>query len=257
MGAKDDTEKVLRDIHVMFSKAQPYHGSSVNVIVNKNDMLDLLKKLNDAMYGMMDEYELTVAARDKAERDQKKKADEIILEARRKAEDVYAASIMYTDQALNGIQDIMKQAADKTDEITRQTQDSLNKEIRNVKSNQSELKGQLQDLIDTQKYMKLIDDENRRLAKAKEQPAKMPPDDNVYADVQPEIHVNEQYLNRMQPEETSADLSQEAAPAAAPVSSEDLDQEYFDWKAPEKEEKRQENTVEKVLSIFNNKTDKT
>ena len=36
MSAKDNTEKVLRDIHVLFSKAEPFEGSAINVVVNKN-----------------------------------------------------------------------------------------------------------------------------------------------------------------------------------------------------------------------------
>ena len=44
MGAQDRTEKVLRDMHVLFSKAQPYEGSTKNVIVDKNAMMDLLKE---------------------------------------------------------------------------------------------------------------------------------------------------------------------------------------------------------------------
>ena len=55
MGAQDRTEKVLRDMHVLFSKAQPYEGSTRNVIVNKNEMMDLLKELNACMYDMMEE----------------------------------------------------------------------------------------------------------------------------------------------------------------------------------------------------------
>ena len=46
MGAQDRTEKVLRDIHVLFSKAEPYNGSKKDVIVDKNQMMDLLKELN-------------------------------------------------------------------------------------------------------------------------------------------------------------------------------------------------------------------
>ena len=34
-------------MHVLFSKAQPYEGSTRNVIVDKNAMMDLLKELNE------------------------------------------------------------------------------------------------------------------------------------------------------------------------------------------------------------------
>ena len=66
MGAQDRTEEVLREIHVLFSKAQPYNDSKKRVVIEKSKMMDLLKELNDCMYDMMEEHELTVQSRDKA-----------------------------------------------------------------------------------------------------------------------------------------------------------------------------------------------
>ena len=110
MSAADRTEKVLRDIHVLFSKAEPYNGSKRDVIVNKNEMMDLLKELNGCMYDMMDEHELSQTKKDKANREMQKQGDDIIFAASRSAEDIYAASIMYTDNALNDIQQIIDDA---------------------------------------------------------------------------------------------------------------------------------------------------
>ena len=110
MSAADRTEKVLRDIHVLFSKAEPYNGSKRDVIVNKNEMMDLLKELNACMYDMIDEHELSQTKKDKANREMQKQGDDIIFAASRKAEDIYAASIMYTDNALNDIQQIIEDA---------------------------------------------------------------------------------------------------------------------------------------------------
>ena len=64
MGAQDRTEKVLRDIHVLFSKAEPFEGSKQRVVVDKNEVMELLKELNGCMYDMMEEYELTMRSRD-------------------------------------------------------------------------------------------------------------------------------------------------------------------------------------------------
>ena len=110
MSAQDNTEKILRSLHVLLSKSEPYAKEPSKVIVDKQEMLDLLSQLNKAMYDIMDEYELTKQSRDRAEREFQKKGDEIVWNASRKAEDVYAASVMYTDEALNRVQDIMKEA---------------------------------------------------------------------------------------------------------------------------------------------------
>ena len=72
MSAADRTEKVLRDIHVLFSKAEPYNGSKRDAIVNKNEMMDLLKELNACMYDMIDEHELSQTKKDKANREMQK-----------------------------------------------------------------------------------------------------------------------------------------------------------------------------------------
>ena len=165
MGAKDDTEKVLRQIHVLFSKAQPYEESKIDVVVNKNEMMDLLKQLNDAMYGMMEEYELTWAKRDKAEREQRKRGDEIVLDAQRKAEDVYAASIMYTDRSLEEIRRLVEESREEVKELHRKLEMSIDDELCRMKTNQTELHSQLSDMIDSQKYLRLIEEENRRAAR--------------------------------------------------------------------------------------------
>ena len=117
MGAQDRTEKVLREMHVQFSKATPYEGSARNVIIDKLKMMDLLKELNECMYEMMDEYELSVKAKDKANRDLQKQGDDIIFDATRKAEDIYAASLMYTDNALGSITDIIKESREAVKKI--------------------------------------------------------------------------------------------------------------------------------------------
>ncbi len=231
MSAKNDTEKVLRDIHVLFSKAEPVEGSAINVIVNKNDVMELLKELNNCMYDMMDEYELTSQSRAKAEREMKKEGDDIIFESTRKAEDIYAASVMYTDNTLNEIQDIMVDATKEFDKIYEDTKDRVEAELRKVKKNQSDLKAELSDLIDTQKYLHLIEDENRRIKKEKES-GKFDPslEEKIYANVQPEIVVNEEYFRQqgLNPDGTPLPSGIEEETMAS--LSDDLDSEYFGWK---------------------------
>ena len=151
MSAQSNTEKVLRSLHVLLSKSEPYPKEPTKVIVDKQQMLDLLSELNTCIYQIMEEHEMTTRSRDKAEREFRKKSDQIIWDASRKAEDIYAASVMYMDEALNGIQDIMRQANEAVDKIYMDMDASMKKEERRIKENQSELKSQLQDLVDTEK----------------------------------------------------------------------------------------------------------
>ena len=230
MGAQDRTEKVLRDIHVLFSKAQPYEGSSKNVIVDKNAMMDLLKELNSCMYDMMEEYELTVKSRDKANREIQKQGDDIIFDAQRKAEDIYAASIMYTDNALDSIQDIIKESQASIEKIYEEANKKINQEARDVKHNQLELKSHLNDLIDTQKYLRLIDDENLRQLKEKNAGTEEEYDTPKYS--APEVRIDKEYFMRNGLAVDDVDEEPEVNEENV-ISGEDLDAEYFAWQEEE------------------------
>lgn len=229
MGAQDRTEKVLRDMHVLFSKAQPYEGSSRNVIVDKNSMMDLLKELNECMYDMMEEHELTVKSRDKANRQMQKQGDDIVFDATRKAEDIYAASLMYTDNALDSIQEIIKESQESITKIYEEANKKIKEETKAVKSNQLELKSHLNDLIDTQKYLRLIDEENMRIRKEKaEGPLEEFDDAPKYS--APEIRIDKDYFARAGIQiEDNLDQPSDLSEEENSISSEDLDAEYFKW----------------------------
>ena len=45
MGAQDNTEKVLRSLHVLLSKSEPYPKEPSKVIIDKQQVIDLLAEL--------------------------------------------------------------------------------------------------------------------------------------------------------------------------------------------------------------------
>lgn len=235
MGAADRTEKVLREIHILFSKAEPFEGSKKKVIVDKNEMLDCLKELNECMYDMMEEHELTVASRDKATRQMQRANDEQIFEARKQAEDIYAASIMYSDRSLTEIQDIIRDAQNRVDSLHDELMERLKAELQQVKTNQYELKGQLEGLIDTQKYLRLIEDVNAERQKEKRKAADLPEEPSPFADIKPEIKINEAYFMAQglelpgEEKEETAPVEQISDEEIAQISA-NLDAEYFGWK---------------------------
>ena len=241
MGAAERTEEVLRDIHVLFSKAQPVEGSKKRVIVEKDRMMELLKKLNDCMYDMMDEYELTVQSREKAGREFKKQGDDIIFDARKNAEDVYAASIIYSDQALSDICDIIDKTRDGMESLHQDMLRQIKARRQMVKDNQYELKSQLQDFIDTQKYMHLIEEENIRRAKEKETQGDVPTSSaGEFVAEKPEIRINEDYFRNAGLAVDDDEAANTQSEADLEALSADLDAEYFDWKDGG-EEKAKEN----------------
>ncbi len=250
MGAQDRTERVLREMHVLFSKAQPYEGSTRNVIVDKNAMMDLLKELNECMYDMMEEHELTVKSRDKANREMQKQGDDIVFEATRKAEDIYAASLMYTDNALDNIQNIIKESQESVAKVYDEAIKKIKEENKAIKTNQLELKSHLNDLIDTQKYLRLIDEENMRQLKEKAE-GTQDEYDAAPKYAAPEIRIDKDYFARAgidiedDLEQPTSDIEEETG-----ISSEDLDAEYFKWQQEESGEDNKKSGKKGLSGLF-------
>ena len=200
MSSQDKLERVLRDIHVLISKSEAYDND--RIIIRKNDIFDLIDRLNESVYEIMDEYELTQQSREKALRENKKEGDKIIWDASRQAEDIYAASVMYTDEALNHLNDIVEQTNSSITVLYKDLAANMKKQQETIKENQLELKSQLQLLVDTEKYLKLIEERNKEIAKAKaaaEGEAHKKPveeEEQVFASIKPEIKINEEYFRK-------------------------------------------------------------
>ena len=257
MGVQDDTEKVLRALHVMLAKGEQYPKEPSKVIVDKQQMLDLLSALNQCMYQMQEKYELTKSSRDKAERDFRKQGDTIIMDASHKAEDIYAASVMYMDEALNHMRDIMKESNENVSKIYADLNEKMDIEQRRIKTNQLELKSQMQDLVDTEKYLKIIEERNRELEKQKNEGKAEEEDEEVsiYANRQTEIKINQEYLDKLGLsviDETEKEVEADKGVSYADDDDEEdeelkklqaeirvnLDADYFQWK--EEQEKGEE-----------------
>lgn len=248
MSTQDNIEKVLRSLHVLLSKSEPYGREPSKVIVDKQQMLDLLSQLNKSVYDIMDEYELTKQSRDRAEREFRKHGDEIIWDASRKAEDIYAASVMYTDEALGRVQDIMKDSNESVKKIYEEMDKNLKEQEEMLRKNQLELKSQLQDLLDTEKYLKLIEERNKEIRKEKERSKPLEEREaSIYANRQTEIKINQQYFEKMgipldeSVEETSEkDNEKDVEDKTAAEVMLELDADYFNWKEQQEEEKKPE-----------------
>ena len=231
MGAQDHVEKALRELHIILSQCEVYDKEKNLVIVDKKRFVDALNDLNQGVYEVMDEHEFTKRGRDQAEREVKRRGDEIIRDATRQAEDVYAASVLYTDEALKRMQHIMQEAMESVKDVYDTMQQSLEKEKRKVATNQLELQSSLQDLRDTDKYMQIIKERNKKLAKeiAEE---KEELSSTTYAGAKPDIKINEAYFaeHGFSIEEEPPKEKEEAAAAEISVN---LDAEYFKWKERE------------------------
>lgn len=254
MGARDKTEEVLRDIHILLSQSEVYDATTGRIIVGKREMLELLQRLNSCIYEVMEEHEMTEQSRAAAEREMRRRTDEIVQDANRMAEDVYAGAVLYTDEALHRVQDIIRDAENALGDICAKLRDDLKKERESVHQNQSELKSNLEDLRDTDKYFKLIEDRNKQLAKEKEKgkgkgkDKREEKEPSLYAAVKPEIRINAEYFEKAgipliedEPEEQPEEIT-ESVQAEIKVN---LDAEYFKWKEESTENTSEEKKPEK------------
>lgn len=235
MGAQDKTEQVLRDIHILLAGSESYRGDPGKIIVDKKEMIQLLNRLNTCIYGIMEEHELTVQSRDAAERETRRRTDEIVADAGRMAEDVYAASILYTDEALHNVQEIMQEASDAVHEIYKKMDEALKAEKKKVGRNQSELKSNLENLKDTQKYLKLIEEQNRRITKekAKKEQEQRELEGISHALPKPEIKINQDYFEKVGialERELEEEYPEEEKRDIMPEVTINLDAEYFKWR---------------------------
>lgn len=242
MSTQDKIERILKQIHVSLSEGQTVSGNPDKVLVDKKEVLSILEQLNLAIYEMMDQYEVTSQSRELAQRRSEKKGQELIERVSRQTEDVYAASLIYTDDALNKVQQLMAEALSSSRKIWDQLSLEVEKEERRIKANQMELREQLQDFKDSNKYLSMIEECNREREKQEKEKENKTSDKKIQNEekhyamkVKPEIKVNPAYFERrgIQPEEPDEELEKSFV---MPEIKVDLDAEYFKWQAGEEPE---------------------
>ena len=116
-----------------------------------------------------------------------------------------------TDEALKRVLDIMQETNESVKKVFGQMEEKLEKERQYVTEDKSELKGHLQDLKDTDKYMGIIEERNKKIAKEKKWKEE-DTESSPYAAVKPEIKINRDYFEQLEePEEEQPEEKTEKA----------------------------------------------
>ena len=238
MSPQDKVERVLKEIHVAFAKSPTYNGQPDKMIVDRKQFLSLLDRLNNGIYDMMEQYEQTRQSRQNAERAFQRKGKEIIDQANSSADDIYAASVIYTADAIGKIRDLMDQTNDSMNDLFRQFRKDLREQKDLLKSHESELQAQLADLADTKKYLAVIQEMNRERARksrdleAEKEAGSRYARNMFYTSLaSADVKVNDAYFEKSgkpTPEETARKA---AEPAEKPDIKINTDAAYFKWKA--------------------------
>ena len=244
MSPQDKVERVLKEIHVTFSKSEMVDGHPDKVIIDRKKFLGLLDRLNQGIYDMMDQYEQTRQSRNNAERAFRKKGDEIIEAANSNAEDVYAASVIYTADMIGAIRDLMDQTNDSMNDLFMQFKKDLREQKDKLQSHENELQGQLADLADTKKYLSIIDDINRQRARKnrdleaeKEAGVQYARNMMYIPPSEPDIKVNEQYFENSGTKRPE-DILSDGAPVEKPDIKINTNAAYFKWKASQEAQQK-------------------
>ncbi len=253
MSPQDKVERVLKDIHITFSKCETYNGHPDKIIVDRKKFLHLLDRLNQGIFDMMEQYEQTRQSRESAERAFRRKGDEIIEAANGNAEDIYAASVIYTADMLGRIRDLMDQTNESMNDLFRQFRKDLREQKDLVKTHETELQGQLADMADTKKYLSIIKDINRerdrknRDLQAEKEAGAQYARNMVYTPASdPEVKVNELYFEKAgKPVPKDSPIAETAA--EKPDIKINKDAAYFKWKeSQEKQSVREDVKPEPV-----------
>lgn len=248
MSPQDKVERVLKEIHVLFSKSESYQGKPDKVVVDRRKFLELLDRLNKGIFDMMDAYEHTRESRARAELAFENKGKEMVADAEQKADDVYAASVIYTANMLGEVQRLIDQANESINDVFVQFKRELRTQKETVKSNELELQSQLNDLADSKTYQEMLaevrreqrkqhrmEDLHKRQLEA-EAPNYIQQGGQIYIPAtSADVKVNEEYFEKQGISAENAKAGY--IPAPAPLSMEkpevkvNLNSEYFKRKA--------------------------
>ncbi len=230
MSPQDKVERVLKEIHQMFSKSMEIGGMTDKMVVDRAEFMDLIDQLTKGMYELMEQYEQTRQSRLAAERSFRRAGDEIIEQANASAEDVYAASMLYTADTIGKIRALMDEVNDSMSEQFSQFRRDLREQKDLLRAHESELQAQLADLADTRKYLGVLRDINRE-------------QERINRDLEAEREMGNQYAQNLfrnavagtEEESNAAGTAPGATAAMAsgekPEVTVNEDAPYFKWKA--------------------------
>lgn len=154
----DKLEQSMKKIHIYLAncKESPYSGEEL--IVSKKRIFALLEELNYAVYDAMEEYEQTVAARDRGLAQVERRAADIKEDARRRSEEIYASSLMYTQKAVSDVKRVTQFMHDKIrmeyETLLADYEDRLDL----LEKDSQEIVAQLQSMGDSKIYLRMIED---------------------------------------------------------------------------------------------------
>lgn len=151
-------EEIVKKIHILFAKSEAYQNSPDLVVLSKTEMFTLLEQLNEAIYEVLDKYEATTRAKEKARLETERQASEIIAEAKKGAEDVQAASLTFTDSAIDELAALIDTTTQSIRTQYLEFLAAMDEKQEALKENRAQLKDSLAELNDNEAYLKVLEE---------------------------------------------------------------------------------------------------
>lgn len=162
-------EQVMKEIHLLFAKCKQYQGKDDMIIVPKQRVFALLEQLNYAVSELMDQHEATQSSREIALKKFQDQKEKIEKEATKVSEDIYAASMLYTDRMLLDLKAIIERAGKDIQKEYEFLASQLESQAALLVENQEEIRSQLAVLEQGQKYKEIIEKYNDRMEHQQEE----------------------------------------------------------------------------------------
>lgn len=151
-------EQTMKKIHIYLANCKESAYSTEDIIVSKKRILGLLEELNYAVYEAMEEYEATKAARDRGQIAAERMATEIKEEAMKRAEDVYASSLLYTQESISDIRMALEYTMMKTKTEYENLIQNYEDRMQFLEQNSQEIVSQLSMMAEAKTYLHMIEE---------------------------------------------------------------------------------------------------
>lgn len=260
---QEKLEQIMRQIYLMLSNCEESAYSSEDLIVPKKRIFQLLEELNYTVYDLMEQYEGTVSSRERALAEHERRMAQIKEEAKGRAEDTYAASLLYAREMFMDMRKTTEQLCQNLRKEYNEAMRNYEGNLRYLQENEESMVEQMNLMMDSKKYLRLIEQQNKEKEKKqnlteeeKKRQAEMEAEKAELAAAEAAselnqklsapivVQVNEQpkvpegfgkkqsKKKKYTPSQSLEETTVEGEGVVEPVlpSSEELDGEYFDWK---------------------------
>lgn len=171
----DKLEQVMKKIHIYVANCKESSYSSEDIIVSRKRLLGFLEELNYAVYEVMEEYEATTAARERGQAAAERMAVDIKDDAMKRAEEIYASSLLYTQDAIADMQNALEYTYQKTKTEYESLLANYEDKMHYLQDNSQEITSQLESMADSKIYLHLIEEiKEKNERRSKEESAYQP-----------------------------------------------------------------------------------